>query len=115
MSNLTKEQFLQHQIKTSRMLRELGFPVHRIGYKQLCVAIPCLAQNNTQTVTKELYPHVSSYFGNTDRRNVEHDIRIAINDAWKHRNPAVWNNYFPQCQKSPTNKRFISTLAEHLR
>ena len=114
MTEVKQEQFLEQQVRTGKLLRQLGVPVHRAGYKQLCVALPCFARDDTQMLTKELYPQVAAYFGNTDRRNVEHSIRTAIEDAWQHRDPDVWEDYFPRCEKAPTNQRFLSTLVEFL-
>lgn len=96
------------------MLHELCFAVHRFGYKQLCVAIPQYALDSSQSVTKNLYPYVAEYF-DTDWHAVEHSIRFAVQCAWKQRDPEVWNKYFPNSKKAPSNKEFIATLAERLR
>lgn len=99
---------------TARMLHELGIPIHRNGYRQLCIAIPCYAQQDIQSLSKELYPYVADYFGQTNWQAVERSIRDVILDAWEHRDPEVWEVYFPKFRKVPSNKMFISTLAEHL-
>ena len=57
---------------TCRMLFELGIPVHRAGYRQLCLAIPRFAQNKSQSLTKELYPYIAQTLGHSDWRAVEH-------------------------------------------
>lgn len=44
---------LSRQIQTRLMLHELGFPVHLIGYKQLCIAIPQYSMDDSQSLTKD--------------------------------------------------------------
>ena len=97
------------------ILLELGIPVHRVGYKQLCVAIPAYAEDDAQTLSKELFPYVAAKLGYCDWRAVEHSIREAIVYAWKRRDPAVWSRYFTNCRKAPSNKLFIATIASRIR
>lgn len=103
------------QIQTGSMLRGLGFSAHRIGYKQLCIAIPYFAQDYTQSLVKKLYPYIARIFGYSDWHAVEHAIRCAVHDAWLNGDPTIWAEYFPNCRKPPSNKQFIATLAEHLK
>ena len=105
---------LTAQELTSSMLRQLNIAIHRIGYRQLCIAIPRFAKDETQSLCKELYPYVAEYWGCADWRAVEHSIRVVILDAWESRDPEVWEKYFPDSRKPPSNKRFIATLAELL-
>lgn len=103
------------QDQTIYLLMELGVPAHRIGYKLLCLAIPLFAENDTQTLSKELYPVVAAEVGYCDWRAAEHSIRDVIVTAWNQRNPAVWAKYFPDCRRPPSNKQFIATLAQFAR
>ena len=96
------------------ILLELGIPLHRVGYKQLCIAIPAYAVNDTQTLSKELYPLIASKMGYCDWRAVEHSIRDAIVYAWKRRDPVIWAKYFPSRHKPPSNKLFIATIAAQI-
>lgn len=100
---------------TINMLHDLQIGVHRLGYKQLAIAIPCFALDDRQGLTKELYPYVASLYGYTDWHPVEHSIRGVILDAWERRNPEVWMTYFSDVKKPPSNKLFIATLAEQLK
>lgn len=103
---------------TAHHLRQLNFPIHRDGYRQLLAAIPLFAENPQQFMTKELYPKVAKLCGCRDGRAVEHSIRKVIESAWKHRDNAVWRKYFTQGPRGiipcPSNKAFISRLAEFL-
>ena len=98
----------------SRMLHELGIPIHRIGYKQLCIAIVRFAGNDSQSLTKELYPFIAAQYGYADWHPVEHSIRLVILHAWENRDPGVWYRYFPGLCRQPSNKQFIATIAEFL-
>lgn len=100
---------------TIMMLHELGVPAHRIGYKQLCAAIPCYARDDTQSLTKELYPSIARRFGYPNCGPVEHAIRLAILDGWERGRREVWEGYFPCALRPPSNKLFIATLAERLK
>lgn len=103
-----------HSDSVGHILFLLQIPVHRIGYKQLCVAIPRFAQDTTQSLSKDIYPYVADSLGYVSWQAVERAIRDAIADAWENGNREVWAMYFPGCAAAPTNKRFIATLAEHI-
>ena len=96
-------------------LHILNFFTHLDGYHQLCVGIPLFLQNPGMRLSKELYPVIADHFGLPDARTVEHSIRKAITAAWDRKNPTVWEKYFPGCKACPTNKAFISRLAEMLK
>ena len=96
-------------------LRDVNVPVYLSGYRCLCVAIPIFAQDVAQSMCNELYPVVAKKLGYVDWRAVEFAIRRAIFSAWKHRDPATWEEYFPGTTKVPTNKQFIATLAQRIK
>lgn len=96
---------------THIILQELRFGVHRLGYKELLVLIPCYAQDSDQSLTKELYPYTAEYFGYVTWKPVERTVRVAIRDAWERRKPGVWEKYFPGVKKVPSNKQFVATIA----
>ena len=92
-------------------LRRLRVPVYLVGYNQLCVAITLFAADTMQAMCNELYPAVADALGYSDWRSVEFAIRRVIVAAWEQRKPEIWEEYFPGCQKAPSNKQFIATLA----
>lgn len=110
-----EEQVCALREDTCKMLHELQIGIHRLGYKQLALLIPCYCLDDNQSLTKELYPYAAQCFGYCSWQSVEHAVRIAIMDAWKQRDPSVWERYFPGMEKPPTNKQFIATLAERLK
>lgn len=95
-------------------LHILNFHTHLDGYRQLCVGIPIFAQNPGQLLSKELYPAIAEALNLTDPRTVEHSVRKSIADAWRRRDPAVWDKYFPPSKRPPNNKAFLSAIAELL-
>lgn len=96
-------------------LRTLGIASHLDGYQQLRVGIPLFAQDPSQRVCKELYANIATVCGNRTTKQVERSMRSAIKTAWKRRDDAVWDQYFPETDSCPTNKAFISRLAEKLK
>ena len=100
---------------TRDILHELRFGIHRLGYKQLLVLIPRYALDNSQSLSKELYPYVAKQFGYVSCQSVEHAVRVAVLDAWKRRDPEVWGPYFPGAKKVPSNKLFLATIAERIK
>ena len=115
MITTTEEQIIILREITSKILHELRFGVHRLGYKQLLLLIPRYALDSSQSLSKELYPYAADYFGYFSWQPIEHSVRVAILDAWERRNPEVWEKYFPDIKKPPSNKQFISTIAEQLK
>ena len=102
------------QRRSGRLLHLLGCPVHRVGFRQLCVAIPLFAKGEVSSVCKELYPLIARTMGSSDWRAVERSIRCEILDGWNHGDPKIWDRFFPGRCKAPSNKEFICTLAELL-
>lgn len=104
------------QDATITMLHELGISIHRLGYVYLSVAVPYYAADNTRSLSKELYPYVAKRLDKyTQWYAIERSIRMVIYEAWEHRDPSVWEQYFPRQKKVPTNKQFIAVLAEKIR
>lgn len=100
--------------RISGILHALGFNGKHIGYRCLAEAIRLIACNPNQQYTKELYPTVGEMVGCTWRQ-VERDIRTAIALAWENRNPALWQEFFPNQpiqNKKPTNSTFIAALGQ---
>ena len=114
MPTLIDPAFADQQRRIVFMLHELSIAAHRIGHKQLTIAILRYAQDDTQSLTKEVYPYVAKCLGYSDWRAVEHSIRVSIMHGWFDRSPEVWERYFPGLKKVPSNKLFIATLAQQL-
>lgn len=114
MAITTSRRSSELQYVISPILHELGIPVHRVGYKHLSMAIQLYAQNDSQSLTKELYPRIADAFGYSEWHPVEHGIRLALLQAWDNRMPRTWERYFPCSRKCPSNKQFIATIVEFL-
>lgn len=98
----------------ANMLLDLNISTKRRGYTCLREAIVLMAENPSQSITKELYPAIGAAFG-SNREQVERVIRTAIEAAWRERDEQVWRGYFtPKADGSiarPTNAAFICRLA----
>ena len=103
------------QDQTGGMLDILGMPPHRYGYTHLCYIVPLFARDYRQSLAKDIYPAAASHFLYEDGRPIEQSIRDLIAYGWANRDPGVWNEYFPNQKKAPTNKHFIATLAKRLK
>jgi len=101
------------QTTAAKHLTILGIPSSEGGGKQLRVGIPLYAQDRTQKMTGQLYPAIAKICNST-KGGVERRIRRTIEDAWEHREASSWNEYFPNVRCCPSNRVFISTLAEKL-
>lgn len=115
MITICEEEIAGLRESTHSILCELRFGVHRLGYRQLLLLVPCYIQNSNQSLSKELYPYVAGCFGNGSWQPVEHAVRIAILDAWERREPGVWEKYFPGVKKVPSNKQFIAAIGEWIK
>ncbi len=103
--------------KVSSTLLRLGIPTKLRGYSYLRQAVLLMAKDPAQSVTKELYPAVAAQFGATAIQ-VERSIRSAVQAAWEHCDPQIWQLYFPAGETGliprPTNAGMISRLADIL-
>lgn len=101
----------------SNVLLHLGIATKLRGYGYLREAILLMAQDASQSVTKELYPAVAARC-RANSEQVERSIRSAIHSAWKRRNDSVWQLYFVSDDTGliprPTNASFVRRLADHL-
>ena len=114
MISAAEDPTVQYREDTIAMLHRLGICVYRQGYKALTIAVPCYARDNGQSLSKEVYPHVAACLGCGEWHAVERAVRLVILDGWERRNPAVWEEYFPNQKKAPSNKHFLAVLAERL-
>ena len=112
------ENFLRKEI--TKLLHTLGMPAHVLGYEYTREAILITLGNKDilRAITGELYPAVSKRFNTTPSR-VERAIRHAVELAWDRGDLDTIQKFFgfttsPKKGK-PTNKEFISALADHLR
>lgn len=112
------ENFLRKEI--TKLLHTLGMPAHVLGYEYTREAILITLGNKEilKAITGELYPAVAKVFNTTPSR-VERAIRHAVELAWDRGDLDTHQKFFgftcsPKKGK-PTNKEFLSNLADHLR
>ena len=85
---------------------------HRSGYDDVRLGISIFAQDPNQGMVKEFYPAVATLRGRPNWKQAERAIRDVKEEAYRVCDRATWETYFPGASKCPTNKEFISRLAE---
>lgn len=104
-----------HEIRRyiTKILDSLQFPTHVLGYHYVRDSIMLALRNNTPniSVTKMIYPSVAKDNA-TNWTSVERDIRNGILIAWNR-----CDGHFPgfNSTRRPTNRAFISMVAERVR
>ena len=114
MKTVTKEDKIQY---ITKMMLELGMPVHLSGYHYLREAISMSMEDMelVGSVTKLLYPEIAKVF-HTESEKVEHAIRSVIEVGWERGNSSLYEVVFGYSRKNgtgrPTNSECIVALAD---
>lgn len=101
-------------------LKELSVPSSRDGFHLAKNCVRLLLENPVRTLTHGVYVAAALVCGfPTDDKLVEQAIRTAVQAAWKDRDEAVWNCYFPvgklgRC-KCPSNKEFMMAIVDFVK
>ncbi len=104
--------------KTERMydrfLSALCFSPSLKGYPYIKQALYYEQRNRhlLPSLTKDIYEEISRLY-QTEIAAVERCITFSVQRAYK-QNPQKFRLLFPNCQKAPSNFRFIKTVALHL-
>jgi two-component system response regulator (stage 0 sporulation protein A) len=102
----------------SNILLQLGIGSKLRGYAYLREAILQMRKDPSQAITKEIYPAAISITPGATTVQAERSIRTAILSAWRKRDDAAWQLYFPTDDSGkvprPTNAAFICRLADYL-
>lgn len=99
---------------TAMHLQILGFSPSG-GFQDLRLGAPLFAQDPTMPMNKVFYPAVAALRGRANWQQVEKAIRDAKKTAYRNRDDAIWQRYFPDTSRCPRNREFIARLAEFLR
>lgn len=108
------------EVLITKILREIGVPVHVKGYYYVRAAILLLlsSPDTDRSVTKVIYPTVAQMYTTTPSK-VERAIRSAIDLAWDHGEYDILYHYFGYtvlCRRGkPSNCEFIFMIADHVR
>ena len=101
--------------QTVQLLHDMGFPTHRVGYRQLRAAIPMYYRDRDQCLDTVLYAELARMFNKSSGQTVERSMRDLIKMAWEQRNELIWSKFFPNHKECPSNKVFFDALADHLK
>ena len=104
----------------TKLMLEMGMPVHLRGYHYLREAI-CLSVENMElvgSVTKLLYPEIAKICQTTNEK-VERAIRSAIEVGWERGSEELFEEIFGYSRSDgnarPTNSEFILGVADKIR
>lgn len=106
--------------EVTRLMLEIGVPVHLKGYHYLREAICLVAENMEMvgSVTKLLYPKIAKQYSTTDQK-VERAVRNAIEVSWERGNTELFEDIFGYSRvigrRRPTNSEYIACLADKVR
>ena len=103
----------------TKLMLEMGMPVHLRGYHYLREAV-CLSVENMElvgSVTKLLYPEIAKIYQTTNEE-VERAIRSAIEVGWERGSVEVFEEIFGYSRSCgntrPTNSEFILGVADKI-
>jgi two-component system response regulator (stage 0 sporulation protein A) len=103
----------------SRHLLKLGFVPKHTGYSYLTDVIKLIVANrgNMGSLLNDVYPVIAEKY-NTNPKNVERNIRNAIDSAWLNADIDILNSEFgytvDKNKGKPTNRAFIATVADKI-
>lgn len=83
------------------------------GYPGLETAIVLFEKNPEQSFTNELYVETAKACKHP-KGSIERNARTALDHAWEHGDPAVWQEYFPGATQRPEVSEFIRRMAQAL-
>ena len=96
-------------ILAGQIMQELGLKQSRVGFACLQDAALYLSDHQDCLFADELYPYIAK-LRQGSAQSVEKAMSRSIEHAWKVRNHNVWQYYFGDSDRCPTNVRFLKTL-----
>lgn len=96
-------------------LLALNFDTNLEGFRLICSAVPLMMQDTGRVLSKDIYPQVARLNNLSDQRAVERAIRNAIEKAWRYRDEAVWDRFFPGQGRCLSNRKLLTALVQWLK
>ena len=109
----------QIEENVTRIMLELGVPVHLKGYQYLRTGIVWCIQDmeRVSSVTKLLYPELAKQYLTTPQK-VERAIRNAVEVSWQRGNEELFDKLFGYNRNDgngrPTNSEYIGGIADFI-
>lgn len=110
---------VEMKLQVTKIMLELGMPVHLRGYHYLREAILMTTEDMelVGSITKLLYPDIAKKFQTTSTK-VERAIRSVIEVGWERGNEVLFEKIYGYCAKDtnvrPTNSEFILGIADYM-
>lgn len=95
-------------------LLSLDFQPNLCGYQYLLAVLELLDEDPSQQLTKVIYPDAAKQI-NGSWQQIEHGIRLSIEDAWDRHTGEMWDVYFPNANKKPSNSVFLTRAIQFYR
>lgn len=117
--NIVERKTEEKKYFVTKIMLELGMPVHLRGYHYLREAI-CLSAENMElvgSVTKLLYPEIAKRY-RTSNEKVERSMRSVIEVGWERGNKEIYEEIFGYSvadgKKRPTNSEFVLGITDYI-
>ena len=108
-----KRQFTRETI-LQEILLDLGIQKKHDGFTYMTEGTLMRLDNPNLSVTKELYPDIAKRHQKKPG-DVERSIRSALEAGFLRGPQALWQFYFPNIRKRPSNSLFLSVIADVIR
>ena len=95
-------------------LRRLGVSPRWNGFHRMAEILPVFDPRMDPCLFSDFYPSLSKQHSVT-MDAIDNSIHRAIDRAYEKRNDAIWMEYFPDTSKCPTNKEFLSAVADRMK
>ena len=111
------ERYQAFYIPVSAALRDFGIRLEYNGYAYILEAVRIIVDRNTFDIRlkTDVYPRIAAKYNIRQSTCIEHNIRNAINVAYRdnERNPG--SNMMSIFDRKPTNKQFLMHVADCVR
>ncbi len=95
-------------------LRRLGISPRWNGFHRMVEILPDFDPNRDPSLFNDFYPDMAKKHSVTTDA-IDNSICRAIQRAYSRRKDAVWREYFPDSSCCPTNKEFLSVVADRMK
>ena len=94
-------------------LKRLGIPDGK-GYRRMLIIFPGFDPDAGHNLFSDFYLDLAKA-ESVSPYAIDNSIHRAIALAYETRNDAIWREYFPDTSRYPTNKEFLTALAEKMK
>lgn len=112
-----RNRYTAFYVPISDALKDFGIRIEYNGYAYILEAVRIIVERNTYDVRlkTDVYPPIAAKYHLKNCDTIEHNIRNAVNAAYREslRDPGA--NMMGRFHRKPTNKQFLMYLADQVR